>query len=70
MSSSTLRSPSWGRPATGLNHNLVAEHNRCRRMTDFGREVCGNLDVSATRQWLVTNGMGGYASGTMAGLLI
>ncbi len=36
---------------------------------DFGREVCGRLDVAASREWLVTNGIGGYASGTVAGLL-
>lgn len=35
---------------------------------EFGREVCGSLDV-ALREWLVTNGSGGYASGTVAGLL-
>ncbi len=39
-------------------------------MIDFGREVCGNLALSAGREWLVTNGIGGYASGTVAGLLI
>jgi predicted glycogen debranching enzyme len=38
-------------------------------MLDFGREVCGNLALSAGREWLVTNGIGGYASGTVAGLL-
>ncbi len=36
---------------------------------DFGREVCGNLGLAASREWLVTNGIGGYASGTVAGLL-
>ncbi|HEY9617908.1 MAG TPA: amylo-alpha-1,6-glucosidase [Microcoleaceae cyanobacterium] len=35
----------------------------------FGREVCGVLDLAETREWLVTNGMGGYASGTIAGSL-
>jgi len=35
----------------------------------FGREICGNLDIAETREWLVTNGIGGYASGTVAGLL-
>ena len=38
-------------------------------MIDFGREVCGNMALSAKREWLVTNGIGGYASGTVAGLL-
>ncbi|MGV0024756.1 amylo-alpha-1,6-glucosidase [Phormidesmis priestleyi] len=36
---------------------------------DFGREICGNLDAAETREWLVTNGIGGFASGTIAGLL-
>lgn len=35
----------------------------------FGREICGNLDIAESREWLVTNGIGGYASGTVAGLL-
>lgn len=35
----------------------------------FGREICGNLHGAASREWLVTNGIGGYASGTVAGLL-
>lgn len=33
----------------------------------FGREVCGNLEHAESREWLVTNGLGGYASGTVAG---
>jgi predicted glycogen debranching enzyme len=36
---------------------------------DFGREVCGDLSVASKREWLVTNGIGGYASGTIANLL-
>jgi len=38
-------------------------------MFDFGREVCGKLDVAESREWLVTNGIGGFASGTIAGHL-
>lgn len=34
----------------------------------FGREICGNLDQAESREWLVTNGRGSYASGTVAGL--
>src|SRR6202158_360677 len=33
----------------------------------FGREFCGNLEMAESREWLVTNGIGGYASGTIAG---
>lgn len=38
-------------------------------MFDFGREVCGDLSVVTKREWLVTNGIGGYASGTIANTL-
>jgi predicted glycogen debranching enzyme len=36
---------------------------------DFGREVCGDLAAAESREWLVTNGIGGFASGTVAGSL-
>ncbi len=36
---------------------------------DFGRDVSSNLAESGWREWLVTNGAGGYASGTIAHLL-
>jgi predicted glycogen debranching enzyme len=32
----------------------------------FGREVCGNLAAAESREWLVTNGIGAFASGTIA----
>jgi predicted glycogen debranching enzyme len=35
----------------------------------FGREVCGNLNLAETKEWLVTNGIGGFASGTVSGVL-
>ena len=38
-------------------------------MFDFGREVTGNLAVAESREWLITNGIGGFASGTIAGKL-
>jgi predicted glycogen debranching enzyme len=34
---------------------------------DFGREVCCDLPAAESREWLVTNGIGGYAFGTIAG---
>jgi predicted glycogen debranching enzyme len=33
----------------------------------FGREVTSDLEAALKREWLVTNGIGGYASGTIAG---
>jgi predicted glycogen debranching enzyme len=36
-------------------------------MVAFGREITGDLDSALRREWLVTNGLGGWASGTVAG---
>ncbi|MBI1736591.1 MAG: glycogen debranching enzyme N-terminal domain-containing protein, partial [Candidatus Rokubacteria bacterium] len=36
---------------------------------DFGREIAGDLASAERREWLCTNGVGGYASGTVAGSL-
>src|SRR5713226_8511053 len=36
-------------------------------MIRFGRDVCGNLEA-ALREWLETNGLGGFASSTINGL--
>ncbi|MHB8629419.1 MAG: amylo-alpha-1,6-glucosidase [Aggregatilineales bacterium] len=38
-------------------------------MIDFGREICSNPQVATSREWLVTNGIGGYGSGTVSGVL-
>ena len=35
----------------------------------FEREILGNLELAESREWLVTNGLGGYASGTVAGVM-
>ena len=34
----------------------------------FGRQLCGALEESSTREWLLADGTGGYAMGTVAGL--
>ena len=34
----------------------------------IGPETCRDLDAALSREWLVTNGLGGYASGTIAGV--
>ena len=33
----------------------------------FGPEICNDLTAAEQREWLVTNGIGGFASGTVAG---
>jgi predicted glycogen debranching enzyme len=39
-----------------------------RPLVTFGRAICGDLDAGLRREWLVTNGLGGYASGTLSGV--
>ncbi|MBK9171216.1 MAG: glycogen debranching enzyme family protein [Bryobacterales bacterium] len=34
----------------------------------FGTEICRDLDAALRREWLETNGLGGFASSTIAGL--
>jgi predicted glycogen debranching enzyme len=36
-------------------------------MIRFGEEICTNLDAALRREWLETNGLGGFASGTVNG---
>ncbi len=37
-------------------------------MIQFMKETCGNLDAALRREWLETNGLGGFASSTIVGL--
>src|SRR5215218_8244405 len=37
-------------------------------MIEFGAEVCRDLREATAREWLETNGLGGFASSTLAGL--
>ncbi len=36
---------------------------------EFGREICGEPYLASQREWLVTNGIGGFACGTISGEL-
>jgi predicted glycogen debranching enzyme len=38
------------------------------RMIEFTREVCANLDEALRREWVETNGLGGFASSSIVGL--
>lgn len=64
---------SWPKTSNSL-HDLIVNHDKqpsapiFPAQVEFDREVCGDLHDSESREWLVTNGMGGYAFGTMAGL--
>jgi predicted glycogen debranching enzyme len=37
-------------------------------MIQFTKETCGDLDAALRREWLETNGLGGFASSTIIGL--
>ncbi len=37
-------------------------------MIQFKQETCGDLDAALRREWLETNGLGGFASSTIIGL--
>jgi predicted glycogen debranching enzyme len=37
-------------------------------LVSFGPEIAADLPSALRREWLVTNGLGGYASGTIAGI--
>jgi predicted glycogen debranching enzyme len=51
----------WAQPG------LSKEQRREESMLRLDREICRNLDAVLQREWLVTNGLGSYASGTVAG---
>jgi len=36
---------------------------------DLGLDICGSLELASGREWLATNGLGGFASGTVSGVL-
>ena len=38
-------------------------------IVDLSRDICSDLKQSVGREWLVTNGIGGYGCGTLSGLL-
>jgi predicted glycogen debranching enzyme len=51
---------------------LPAKRPRAAKITNndlisFGPEICNDLAAAEQREWLVTNGIGGFASGTVAG---
>ncbi len=54
----------------GKNDKYLSENPPASgTVIDFGRDICGHLSAAEQREWLVTNGIGGYASGTIAGVL-
>src|SRR5437899_10632161 len=48
--------------------NATASERESSTMICFGEDICGNLDLAIRREWLETNGLGGFASSTIVGL--
>ncbi len=46
---------------------LIPSATKLPSEVDFGRDICCDLPAAGSREWLVTNGIGGYAFGTVAG---
>ena len=49
-------------------NGLAVSMDRAENVIDFDRALCSDLSNAERREWLVTNGMGGFASGTVAGV--
>jgi predicted glycogen debranching enzyme len=63
--------PGQSQAAAEVRNSRVTQFNPLvlqRQAVEFGRDVCGDLSAAEQREWLVTNGIGGFASGTVAGL--
>jgi predicted glycogen debranching enzyme len=37
-------------------------------MISFDRQICNDLDAATSREWLETNGIGGFSCGTISGV--
>jgi predicted glycogen debranching enzyme len=50
-----------------LSNSLVSQTSGDNIVISFGPEISHDLAAAEKREWLVTNGIGGFASGTVAG---
>ncbi len=55
-------------PGSSEETPAVAESGAARAV-QFDRDICGALEAGEKLEWLVTNGIGGFASGTVSGNL-
>lgn len=49
--------------------SVVSFSRLADRVVDFGRDICSDPAQSGQREWLITNGIGGYGCGTISGML-
>src|SRR3982751_2185537 len=57
-----------GRSKSSVRLRVSRVVHKEKVMIRFGEDVCSNLDAALRREWLETNGLGGIASSTIAGL--
>ncbi len=55
-------------PGSGTRLRRITLPRQTLAVLTFGTQICGNLDAGALREWLVPDGLGGYAMGTVSGL--
>src|SRR3954468_15403753 len=53
---------------SGSELSLTEGTLRRRFMIQFNKDMCGDVDAALRREWLETNGIGGFASSTIIGL--
>src|SRR5215831_21074667 len=67
----TRSTPRKGAASRALSRHLSPEPGspaaRSPVTGSFSPEICNDLAAAEQREWLVTNGLGGFASGTVAG---
>lgn len=54
-----------------INEPKNEPKNESTRPNDvrFGRDICSDITQATDREWLITNGIGGYGCGTISGIL-
>ncbi|MGB3768833.1 MAG: amylo-alpha-1,6-glucosidase [Phormidesmis sp.] len=52
-----------------LSNAQVEQSAVLPKVVQFGRSICGDRTQSTQREWLITNGIGGYGCGTVSGIL-
>src|SRR3954469_22739008 len=53
---------------SGSELSLTEGTLRRRFMIQFNKDMCGDVDAALRREWLETNGIGGFASSTVIGM--
>jgi predicted glycogen debranching enzyme len=57
------------RKTPGADVEIQSPDFPAEKQINFGRDICGDLNAAEQREWLVTNGIGGFACGTIAASL-